>query len=173
VNSFLVSAAVVAVAEIGDKTQLLALVLAAKFRKPIPIILGILVATLANHAAAAAIGTWLTLRRLVGWLEGNGHAAAAASLREGLEETLTVLKLELPPRLRRFFATTNAIENLIGTLRHVARNVKRWRNGTMIRRWVGLGVLRAAARFRRIKGHGDLAVLATALRPAAAGEQAA
>jgi len=113
------------------------------------------------------------LRRLVGWLEDNGHADAAASLREGLEETLTVLKLGLPPRLRRFFATTNAIENLIGTLRHVARNVKRWRNGTMIRRWVGLGVLRAAARFRRIKGHGDLAALATALRPAAAGERAA
>jgi putative Ca2+/H+ antiporter (TMEM165/GDT1 family) len=64
VNSFLVSAAVVAVAQIGDKTQLLALVLAAKFRKPIPIILGILVATLANHAAAAAIGTWLT--RVIG-----------------------------------------------------------------------------------------------------------
>jgi putative Ca2+/H+ antiporter (TMEM165/GDT1 family) len=64
VNSFLVSAAVVAVAEIGDKTQLLALVLAAKFRKPIPIILGVLVATLANHAAAAAIGTWLT--RVIG-----------------------------------------------------------------------------------------------------------
>jgi Ca2+/H+ antiporter, TMEM165/GDT1 family len=64
VNSFFVSAAVVAVAEIGDKTQLLALVLASKFRKPIPIILGILVATLANHAAAAAIGTWLT--RVIG-----------------------------------------------------------------------------------------------------------
>ena len=63
-NTFLVSAAVVAVAEIGDKTQLLALVLAAKFRKPIPIILGILVATLANHAAAAAVGTWLT--RVIG-----------------------------------------------------------------------------------------------------------
>jgi hypothetical protein len=55
----------------------------------------------------------------------------------------------------------------------VARNVKRWRNGTMIRRWVGLGVLRAAARFRRIEGHDDLAALATALRPAAAGERAA
>ena len=59
-NSFLVSAAVVAVAEIGDKTQLLARLLAAKFRKPIPIILGVLIATLANHAVAAAIGTWLT-----------------------------------------------------------------------------------------------------------------
>jgi Ca2+/H+ antiporter, TMEM165/GDT1 family len=73
VNSFLVSAAVVAVAEIGDKTQLLALVLATKFRKPIPIILGILVATLANHAAAAAVGTWLS--RVIGpdvmhWLLG-------------------------------------------------------------------------------------------------------
>jgi Ca2+/H+ antiporter, TMEM165/GDT1 family len=78
VNSFLVSAAVVAVAEIGDKTQLLALVLAAKFRKPIPIILGILVATLANHAAAAAIGTWLT--RVIGpdlmrWLLGLSFIA--------------------------------------------------------------------------------------------------
>jgi Ca2+/H+ antiporter, TMEM165/GDT1 family len=78
VNSFLVSAAVVAIAEIGDKTQLLALVLAAKFRKPIPIILGILVATLANHAAAAAIGTWLT--RVVGpdvmrWLLGISFIA--------------------------------------------------------------------------------------------------
>ena len=125
------------------------------------------------YRAASAEAARRQLRRLVGWLEGNGHAAAAASLREGLEETLTVLKLELPPRLRRFFATTNAIENLSGTLRHVARNVKRWRNGTMIRRWVGLGVLRAAARFRRIKGHGDLAALATALRPAAAGERAA
>jgi putative Ca2+/H+ antiporter (TMEM165/GDT1 family) len=60
VNPFLVSAAVVAVAEIGDKTQLLALVLAAKFRKPTPIILGILIATLANHVAAAAVGTWVS-----------------------------------------------------------------------------------------------------------------
>jgi putative transposase len=125
------------------------------------------------YRAASADAARRQLRRLAAWLEQNGHGEAAASLREGLEETLTVLKLGLPPRLRRFFATTNAIENLIGTLRHVARNVKRWRDGTMIRRWVGLGVLRAAARFRRIKGHGDLAVLATALRPAAAGEQAA
>jgi len=60
VNPFVVSAAVVAVAEIGDKTQLLALVLAAKFRKPTPIILGILIATLANHVAAAAVGTWVS-----------------------------------------------------------------------------------------------------------------
>ena len=125
------------------------------------------------YRAASADAARRHLRRLGAWLEQNGHDDAAASLREGLEETLTVLTLGLPPRLRRFFATTNAIENLIGTLRHVARNVKRWRDGTMIRRWIGLGVLRAATRFRRIKGHDDLAALATALRPAAAGERAA
>lgn len=59
-EAFLVSTGVVALAEMGDKTQLLAIVLAARFRKPIPIILGILVATLLNHAAAGALGMWLT-----------------------------------------------------------------------------------------------------------------
>lgn len=58
-EAFLVSAGVVALAEIGDKTQLLALVLAAKFRKPVPIILGILAATLVNHALAGAVGAWI------------------------------------------------------------------------------------------------------------------
>lgn len=113
------------------------------------------------------------LKALAMWLETNGHADAAASVREGLEETLMVLKLGLPPILRRFFATTNCIENLISTLRHVARNVKRWRTGDMQRRWVGLGLLRAAGRFRRIKGHGELATLTTALRDGAASEHAA
>ena len=59
-DAFLVSTAIVALAEIGDKTQLLAFILAAKFRRPWPIVLGILVATLANHAFAAAVGAWLT-----------------------------------------------------------------------------------------------------------------
>jgi len=59
-EAFLISTGVVALAEIGDKTQLLALVLAAKFRKPVPIILGILVATLANHALAGAAGAWIS-----------------------------------------------------------------------------------------------------------------
>jgi putative Ca2+/H+ antiporter (TMEM165/GDT1 family) len=58
-EAFLVSTGVVALAEIGDKTQLLALVLAAKFRKPVPIVLGILVATLLNHGIAGALGAWL------------------------------------------------------------------------------------------------------------------
>ncbi len=60
-EAFLVSTGIVALAEIGDKTQLLAFILAAKFRKPLPIVCGILVATLANHAAAGALGTWLML----------------------------------------------------------------------------------------------------------------
>lgn len=59
-EAFLVSTGIVALAEIGDKTQLLAFLLAARFRKPLPIILGILVATLVNHACAAAVGAWLT-----------------------------------------------------------------------------------------------------------------
>jgi putative Ca2+/H+ antiporter (TMEM165/GDT1 family) len=59
-EAFVVSTGVVALAEIGDKTQLLALLLAARFRRPLPIILGILVATLANHAGASTLGSWLT-----------------------------------------------------------------------------------------------------------------
>ncbi|HXW09458.1 MAG TPA: TMEM165/GDT1 family protein [Steroidobacteraceae bacterium] len=58
-EAFLISTGIVALAEIGDKTQLLALVLAARFRKPVPIILGILVATLVNHAMAGAAGAWI------------------------------------------------------------------------------------------------------------------
>ena len=67
-EAFLVSSGIVALAEMGDKTQLLALVLAARFCKPLPIILGILVATLLNHAGAGAIGSWVT--QLIGgdWL---------------------------------------------------------------------------------------------------------
>ncbi|WP_370682663.1 TMEM165/GDT1 family protein [Comamonas sp. GB3 AK4-5] len=59
-EAFFVSTAIVALAEMGDKTQLLALVLAARFRKPWPIVMGILVATLVNHALAGAVGSWLT-----------------------------------------------------------------------------------------------------------------
>lgn len=59
-DAFLVSTGIVTLAEMGDKTQLLALLLAVRFRKPWPIVLGILVATLANHALAGAVGTWVT-----------------------------------------------------------------------------------------------------------------
>ena len=125
------------------------------------------------YRAASAAAARGPLTALATWLDRNGHADGAASVREGLEETLTVLKLGLPPTRRRFFATTNCIENLIGTLRHVARNIKRWRDGDMRRRWIGLGLLRAAERFRRIKRHGELGVLVTALGAAKAAERVA
>ncbi len=79
-EAFFVSTGVVALAEIGDKTQLLALVLAARFRKPVPIILGILVATLVNHALAGAAGAWVS--SLIGptamrWILGVSFIAMA------------------------------------------------------------------------------------------------
>jgi putative Ca2+/H+ antiporter (TMEM165/GDT1 family) len=80
-EAILVSTGIVALAEIGDKTQLLAFILAAKFRKPVPIILGILVATIANHAMAGALGAWIT--SLMGpetlrWVLGVSFIAMAA-----------------------------------------------------------------------------------------------
>ena len=125
------------------------------------------------YQAASAAAARRQLLALAAWLERNGHADAGASVREGLEETLTVLKLGLPPTLRRFFATTNCIENLIGTLRHVTRNIKRWRDGDMRRRWIALGLQRATERFRRIKRHHELGALVTALEAATAAERAA
>ena len=93
------------------------------------------------------------LRALVSWLERNGYDEAAGSLREGMEETLTVVKLALPESLRKSLATTNSIENLNGTIRRVSRNVKRWKSPSMIRRWTALGVVTAEKKFRRIKGY--------------------
>jgi putative transposase len=106
------------------------------------------------------------LRQLASWLENNGEPGAAASIREGMEETLTVLKLKLPRTLQRTLATTNPVENINGAIRRVTRNVKRWRNGPslMITRWAALGIAEGARRFRRTKGHKDLPVLVAALR---------
>src|SRR6185312_9124706 len=107
----------------------------------------------------------MMLGQLISWLEANGEDSAAASLREGLDETLTVLRLGLPATLCRTFSTTNAIENMNGTLRRVLRNVKRWRGEAMIQRWVALGVAEAQRGFRRVKGHGQMHLLFAALRP--------
>lgn len=107
----------------------------------------------------------MMLGQLISWLEKNGEDSAAASLREGLDETLTVLRLGLPATLCRTFATTNAIENMNGTLRKVLRNVKRWRGEGMIKRWVALGVAEAQRGFRRVKGYAQMNVLVAALRP--------
>jgi putative transposase len=90
--------------------------------------------------------------------------SAAESVREGLEETLTVLTLGLAETLRRSLATTNAAESLISRTRHVKRNVKRWRGGQMVLRWVAAGVLEAVKGFRRVKGHKEMPQLVAALR---------
>lgn len=89
---------------------------------------------------------------------------AAESVREGLDETLTVLRLSLSERLRRSLATTNPIESLMSRTRHVHRNVKRWRSGKMMIRWMTAAVFEAAKGFRRLKGCKDLPALITALR---------
>jgi putative transposase len=92
------------------------------------------------------------------------HPSAAESVREGLDETLTVLTLNLSARLRRSLATTNAAESLLSRTRHVKRNVKRWRSGQMMLRWVASGVLEAVKGFRRVKGYADMPMLVAALR---------
>jgi putative Ca2+/H+ antiporter (TMEM165/GDT1 family) len=79
-EAFLVSTSIVALAEIGDKTQLLAFILAAKFRKPVPIVLGILAATLANHAFAGALGAWITSmlpQEVMRWILGLSFVGMA------------------------------------------------------------------------------------------------
>jgi putative Ca2+/H+ antiporter (TMEM165/GDT1 family) len=79
-EAFLISTGIVALAEMGDKTQLLSLVLAARFRKPWPIVLGILVATLANHGLAGAVGSWITTVMgpdLLRWILGASFIAMA------------------------------------------------------------------------------------------------
>lgn len=91
------------------------------------------------------------------------HPSAAASIREGLEETLTVLELGLSNTLTRSFSTTNPIENLNDRIRQIARRVKRWRGGEMILRWVGAGVWEAERGFRRLKGSAEMPKLIAAL----------
>ena len=92
------------------------------------------------------------------------HPAAAASLREGLDETLTVHRLGLTDALLRTLRTTNPIENLNGMVRARTDNVRRWRGGQMILRWVAAALSDAAKGFRRLRGHAGMPVLLNALR---------
>ena len=91
------------------------------------------------------------------------HPGAAASLREGMEETLTITRLGVRGRLKRTLASTNPCESMIETLRRISRNVKRWQSGDMCLRWTAAGMLEAERQFRRIIGHTDLAKLALAV----------
>lgn len=91
------------------------------------------------------------------------HPGAAASLREGLSETLTVLRLGVPPTLARTLRSTNTIESMISVCREHASNVKRWRDGKMALRWCAAGMVEAGKQFRRVNGHLHLPALRAAL----------
>jgi putative transposase len=102
------------------------------------------------------------LKLLGAELERN-HPGAAASLREGLPETLTLTRLGINGSLKRTLASTNPCESMIECVRRTGRNVKRWQSGEMALRWTAAGMLEAERQFRRIIGSRDLAKLALAI----------
>jgi putative transposase len=109
-----------------------------------------------NHEHALA-----ELRVLASELE-RSHPGAAASLREGMAETLTVTRLGVRGSLRKTLQSTNPCESMIEIVRRTSRNVKRWQSGDMCLRWTAAGMLEAERQFRRIIGYHDLAKLALA-----------
>ena len=115
----------------------------------------------AYHAESALVAQ-AQLEALAAELDKT-HPGAAASLREGLEETLTVLRLGVPPTLARTLRSTNAIESMIGICREHSKNVKNWRDGQMALRWAAAGMIEAGKQFRRVNGHLHLPALRAAL----------
>lgn len=91
------------------------------------------------------------------------HPGAAGSLREGLAETLSVMRLKVPPTLARTLRSTNAIESMIEIARDHSTNVKRWRDGEMVLRWCAAGMAEARKQFRRVNGFLHLPALRRAL----------
>ncbi|EUA07997.1 transposase, Mutator family protein [Mycobacterium kansasii 732] len=114
------------------------------------------------HHAESALEAQAALQALATELDRT-HPGAAASLREGLEETLTVLRLGVPPALARTVRSTNTIESMISVCREHAGNVKRWRDGKMALRWCAAGMVEAGKQFRRVNGHLHLPALRAAL----------
>ena len=88
------------------------------------------------------------------------HPGAAASLREGMEETLTVTRLGITGKLKLTLQSTNPCESMISTVRVIHRNVKHWSSGDMCLRWTAAGMLEAETRFRKVEGYRGLATLA-------------
>jgi transposase-like protein len=117
-----------------------------------------------NYSKAKAI-----LERLARDLE-PAHPGAAASLREGLDETLTLQRLGIRGALYRTLRSTNAIENLNGTIATYTKNAKRWRSGSMILRWIAAALDHAQPRLRAVRGFCELPKLRTALDRAIATE---
>ena len=119
---------------------------------------------LTNHTAATE-----RLEALAAEL-AHSHPGAAASLRGGLEETVTLQRLGVHQQLHKTLSSTNPIESMIGICRATSRNVKRWQNGDMCLRWTAAGMLEAERQFRKIIGYKHLAALALAVeRDVAAG----
>ena len=102
------------------------------------------------------------LRLLAAELE-RPHPGAAASLREGMQETLTLTRLGIRGNLKKTLESTNPCESMIECVRRTSRNVKHWQNGDMCLRWTAVGMLEAERQFRRIIGYADLAKLVTAI----------
>ena len=90
----------------------------------------------------------------------HAHPGAAASLREGMEETLTVTRLGITGKLKLTLQSTNSCESMISTVRVIHRNVKHWTSGDMCLRWTAAGMLEAETRFRKVEGYRGLATLA-------------
>ena len=109
--------------------------------------------------ASAGITSWPSPT----WRQPS-HPGAAASIREGLEETLTLLRMGVTGRLLESLRSTNAIESVNDKIATYSRRVKRWRGGQMILRWVGAAVLDARRGFRAVKGHREMHLLVDALR---------
>ena len=114
------------------------------------------------YHAASALEAEAALLALAKELDRT-HPGAAASLREGLEDTLTVLRLGVPPTLARTLRSTNTIESMISVCREHSANVKRWRDGQMALRWCAAGMVEAGKQFRRVNGHLHLPALRAAL----------
>src|SRR6516225_4558827 len=90
----------------------------------------------------------------------RAHPGAASSLREGMEETLTVTRLGIEGKLKLTLQSTNPCESMISTVRVIHRNVKNWSSGDMCLRWTAAGMLEAETRFRKVQGYRGLASLA-------------
>jgi putative transposase len=115
------------------------------------------------YRSASAKAAKKRLQALANQLEAD-HPYAASSLREGLDDTLTVKGMNLTAGLERTLSTTNAIENLNGGVRDRTRRVKRWRDGKMILRWTAAVLLEHAKGFRRLRGYRGMPALIAALR---------
>ena len=94
----------------------------------------------------------------------KAHPSAAASLREGLDETLTVMSFKLPHFLERTLSTTNSIEFVNSRIRKTTRNVTKWDGGSMALRWVAVALVEAAKTFRKLRGYKGMPILVAALR---------